>query len=135
METIKPQENQNIFDMALQEYGSIEGLFDLMDDNQINEADSTLTVYNDLTIISTPTKRDIKEFYISRSIKPATGLTNEEVELFEDKRDCEGIGCMEVEHDFIVYRDPETEPETCLEKALYSNTVVESDVLKKSKKR
>ncbi len=102
MESIKPQENQSIFDIALQKYGSIEGVFDLLDDNVIDRVDNELSVYNELEIISPPTRREIKEFYISRSILPATDATLADLALFEDEDDCIGIGCMEVGDDFIV---------------------------------
>ncbi|WP_066309823.1 hypothetical protein [Aquimarina aggregata] len=111
METIKPQENQSIFDMALQEYGSIEGLFDLLDDNTIDQVDMSLSVYQDLQIISSPTRREIQEFYIARNIKPATDGTNAEFALLEDPdKDCEGIGCMIIADDFIVCPADEEEP-------------------------
>lgn len=119
MGAIKPQENQNILDISLQEYGSIEGLFQLMDDNQIHTGHQELSVYEDVVVKSPPVKKDIVEFYVSRNIKPATGVTDKEIDLFKDKRNCEGIGCMEIEYDFIVYKDPEAEPKTCLEQILY----------------
>ncbi len=102
METIKPQENQSIFDIALQKYGSIEGVFDLLNDNDIDRVDNQLSVYNELEITSPPTRREIKEFYTSRSILPATDATLADLALLEDEDDCIGIGCMEVGEDFVV---------------------------------
>jgi len=103
MENIKPQENQSIFDMALQEYGSIEGLFDLLQDNGFNQVDKKLSVYDDLIISSPPTRREIKEYYFSRKIHPATEATQADLDLLKkDDEDCVGVGCMEIGDDFEV---------------------------------
>lgn len=103
MEIIKPQENQSVFDMALQEYGSLEGLFDLLDDNAKIQVDGALSVYEDLKIEQAPVRREIKEFYRSRTLLPATGATQAQFDLLEEPpMKPEGIGYMEVENDFIV---------------------------------
>lgn len=100
METIKPQENQNIFDISLQEYGSIEKVFDLLEDNDQFDLTEDLSVYNDLKIGREAFKKDIVEYYNSRNHKPATALTEEEEYLFDN---FSGIDYMIIEDDFIIY--------------------------------
>lgn len=97
METIKPQQNQNIFDISLQEYGSIEKVFDLLEDNEKFDITDDLCVYEDLKIGREAFKKDIVEYYNSRKLKPATALTEEEGYYFS------GIDYMIIEDDFIIY--------------------------------
>lgn len=99
METIKPQENQNIFDLSLQEYGSIEKVFDILEDNDKFNITEDISVYNDLKIGREAFKKDIVEYYNSRNLKPATALTEEEEFLL----DFSGIDYMIIEDDFIIY--------------------------------
>ncbi|MBP2833503.1 hypothetical protein J8281_15010 [Aquimarina sp. U1-2] len=103
MATIKPQENQTIFDIALQEYGGVEGIFSLLDDNGFYQVDRELSVYEDLRINSSPTRRDIKAFYVSRNILPANGISKEDLTLLDVQDRPDGIGYMTVEDDFIVH--------------------------------
>ncbi len=100
METIKPQENQNIFDVSLQEYGSIEKVFDLLDDNDRFNLTEDLSVYEDLKIGREAFKKDIVEYYNTRNLKPATAITEEEQYLLDN---FSGIDYMIIEDDFIIY--------------------------------
>lgn len=100
METIKPQENQNIFDISLQEYGSIEKVFDILEDNDQFNLTDDISVYKDLKIGREAFKKDIVEYYNSRNLKPATSITDEEQYLLED---FSGIDYMIIEDDFIIY--------------------------------
>ncbi|WP_374173595.1 hypothetical protein [Flavobacterium tructae] len=100
METIKPQENQNIFDVSLQEYGSIEKVFDLLDDNDRFNLTEDLSVYEDLKIGHEAFKKDIVEYYNTRNLKPATAITEEEQYLLDN---FSGIDYMIIEDDFIIY--------------------------------
>ncbi len=100
METIKPQENQNIFDLSLQEYGSIEKVFDLLEDNDQFNITEDISVYQDLKIGREAFKKDIVEYYNSRNLKPATALTEEEEFLLDN---FSGIDYMIIEDDFIIY--------------------------------
>lgn len=100
MGTIKPQENQNIFDISLQEYGSIEKVFDLLEDNEKFNITDDLSVYEDLKIGREAFKKDIVEYYSSRNLKPATALTEEEEYLMDN---FSGIDYMIIEDDFIIY--------------------------------
>lgn len=100
METIKPQENQNIFDLSLQEYGSIEKVFDLLEDNDQFNITEDISVYQDLKIGREAFKKDIVEYYNSRNLKPANALTEEEEFLIDN---FSGIDYMIIEDDFIIY--------------------------------
>lgn len=125
MGTIRLEENQNLFDATLQEYGSIEGLFELLEANEITNIapvnnETEVSVYNDLEVKGKIAKRDVVEYYISRGKKPATKLSKNELELLVKSKDCEGIECMEIEHDFIVYKEPELKPKNCIEEIIYN---------------
>ncbi|MDI9309229.1 MAG: hypothetical protein QM535_03345 [Limnohabitans sp.] len=100
MGTIRPIQNQNIFDIALQEYGSIENTFDLLEDNDIYNLTDELSEYKDLQIGKEAFKKDIVEYFKSRNIKPATGSSEEDELLMIDYS---GIEIMGIEDDFIVY--------------------------------
>ncbi|WP_051263695.1 hypothetical protein [Tenacibaculum ovolyticum] len=125
MGIIKLQENQNLFDATIQEYGSIEGLFELLEANEITNIaplknENEISIYNDIVIKGKVVKRDVVEYYIARGKKPATKLSKTELELLVKFKDCEGIGCMEVEHDFIVYKEPALKPKSCIEEIIYN---------------
>ncbi|CAL2055440.1 hypothetical protein [Tenacibaculum sp. 190524A05c] len=125
MVTIKLEENQNLFDVAVQEFGSVEGLFEVLEANDLTEITSAnednVSVYNDLKIEGNFVERDVVEYYIAREKKPATALTSSDLELsiipvdFESK----GIGNMIVEDDFIVHDNSNVKPITCIEKIIY----------------
>lgn len=100
MGTIKPQQNQNIFDISLQEYGSIEKVFDLLEDNDQFDLTEDISVYNDLKVGREVFKKDIVEYYNSRNLNPATALSEEE-EYLLDK--FSGIDYMIIDDDFFVY--------------------------------
>ena len=100
METIKPQENQNIFDISLQEYGSIEKVFDLLEDNDKFDLTEDISVYNELKIGREAFKKDIVEYYNTRNLKPATSISEEEQYLLNN---FSGIDYMIIEDDFIIY--------------------------------
>lgn len=100
MGTIKPQENQNIFDISLQEYGSIEKVFDILEDNEKFNITDDISVYEDLKIGREAFKKDIVEYYNSRNLKPATSISDEEQYLLDD---FSGIDYMIIEDDFIIY--------------------------------
>lgn len=100
METIKPQENQNIFDISLQEYGSIEKVFDILEDNENFDLTDDISVYKDLKVGREAFKKDIVEYYNSRKLNPATSITDEEQYLLDN---FSGIDYMIIEDDFIIY--------------------------------
>ena len=99
MGTTRPQQNQNILDIALQEYGSIETVFDVLEDNEQFDITGDLSVYQDLKVGREAFKRDIVAYYMANNVKPATGTTRED-ELLSN--DLSGINFMTIEQDFVI---------------------------------
>jgi hypothetical protein len=67
-------ENQNIWDFALQEYGTIEAVFELMAANNINGLDSNLTTNKRYKLPNTINiQKHIQEHYTKSEIKVVTG--------------------------------------------------------------
>jgi len=104
MEIIKPQQNQNIFDIALQEYGSIETVFDLIDDNDITKISAGISVYDDLKILREPIQREVVAYYLSRGVLPATEARIEDLELIDRYTRKDGINFMKIQKDFEIGR-------------------------------
>ncbi len=70
--SVKP--NQTLFDIALKEHGSIESVFDVLDNNtQLQNLNSTINVSQELNINSKaiPVK-EVIDYYDSRNIEPAS---------------------------------------------------------------
>ncbi len=67
-------QNQSLLDISIQEYGNLEGLFDLSTANNISITDA-LQAGNILNVPSidsiTP---DLQRFYKNKNLKPATAL-------------------------------------------------------------
>ncbi|MEL6559370.1 MAG: hypothetical protein AAFQ94_14360 [Bacteroidota bacterium] len=84
MGTTKPEQNQNILDIALQEYGTIEMVFELMEDNNIYHITYSLSVYSDLSINREALQKDIATFYKEAGVKPATDVGEEELKLLPE---------------------------------------------------
>lgn len=99
MEIIRPQQNQNMLDIALQEYGSIETVFDVLEDNDRFDLTDNLSVYEDLHVGREAFKKDIVAYYSANNVKPATGSTDEEELLIGVFT---GIDFMIIEEDFFV---------------------------------
>ncbi|CAL2094720.1 hypothetical protein [Tenacibaculum sp. 190524A05c] len=125
MVAIKLEENQNLFDAAVQEFGSIEGLFEVLESNDITNitsaSEDNISVYNDLKIQGDFVERDVVEYYVAREKKPATALTNQDIKLsvIPEEFHNKGIGCMTIEDDFIVHTPSQAKPITCIEKVIY----------------
>lgn len=99
MEIIRPQENQSILDIALQEYGSIETVFDVLEDNERFDITDNISVYEDLQVGREAFKKDIVAYYIANNVRPATGSTREEELLLAELT---GVDFMIVEEDFFI---------------------------------
>lgn len=108
-EFVSPQELQSIFDIAIQAYGSIEGVLDIMNDNSFDIVPKELSVYEDIKISKQPIRPDVRDYYDTRGVLPATGITQSELELLVPSvfRRGEGIGYMIINNDFIVANDTE----------------------------
>ncbi|MCO5230135.1 MAG: hypothetical protein M9958_03165 [Chitinophagales bacterium] len=91
-------QGQSIFDVCLQNCGTIEGVFELANQNNLSITENLITG----TILQTNgvlTDDDILDYYKVKNIQPATGLT---IEISEDITNCEGIGCWIIEDNFKV---------------------------------
>lgn len=89
---------QSIFDVSLQNCGTIEGVFELAVQNNLSITDNLVTGLI-LQINGVLTDDDILDYYKVKNIQPATGLTHE---ISEEIIDCEGIGCWIIEDNFKV---------------------------------
>jgi hypothetical protein len=93
---VTPKPNQNIYDLAIQEFGTIEGVFNLVKNNNISlsttvEAGSALNAEGEVL------EKLIYNYFQART-KPATGNM-----LIVDSEPVQtGIGYMAIEIDFIV---------------------------------
>lgn len=94
--TATVQPGQTIFDLAIQEYGDLSGLVELASDNN-KSLTADIVAGENLKVGQTKNKL-ITDFYKGRSIKPATGTTESEIEQLKP----EGIGYWAIEHDFVV---------------------------------
>ena len=83
MNTIMAYDNQTLFDLSLQEMGSIEGVFDLLEANPTMQLD--LAVPAGTRIIVSGDKRDAKvqDYYSRNGVLPVSGM-GEDVELTEE---------------------------------------------------
>lgn len=88
---------QNMFDLALQAYGDLAGVFQLAKDNELDMT-ADIKPGDVLKTRKEVINKLIFEYYRGRGIKPATGLTPEENELLKP----EGIDFWGIEYDFIV---------------------------------
>lgn len=63
MRVINVKKGQDLLDVALQEYGSAEGVIKLIEDNLTLTLESDLLVGQELTIIQEPDKAEIVNYY------------------------------------------------------------------------
>jgi len=102
-------QGQNIFDVALEQYGSIEGALLLIKDNQLGgwkvSEGQMLKVQGDVI------DKKVKGYYLDNKIKPATAIIkqgNSFSQSFDESFDAvpsdelSGIGVMEIGNTFIV---------------------------------
>ena len=74
--TIKVQENQTLFDIALQEYGTAEAVFALAYANNISITD-ILQTDTELTLpTGIPINNNAAEYYKKNNVKPASGTND-----------------------------------------------------------
>ena len=72
-DTIIVQQGQCLLDIALQEYGSAEGVVMLMRDNGL-ELDADIAPGTSLVIRNTPINKAVKEYFASKRIKVASAV-------------------------------------------------------------
>ncbi|MBI9064880.1 MAG: hypothetical protein JEZ14_23035, partial [Marinilabiliaceae bacterium] len=93
--TVEP--SQNMFDLAVQVYGDLSGVFILAKDNG-HEMTGELSAGEVLRSRKEVANKLIAGFYKGRNIKPATGLSPEESNELKP----EGIDFWAIEYDFEV---------------------------------
>lgn len=79
------QDGQTVWDLAIQQYGGVEGVFNLIKDNPgvIAGVDSQLAAGTELKVKSDPVNTDVLAYYTENEIKPAS-ITNKNLELLGD---------------------------------------------------
>ncbi len=95
--SIEVEAGQSLFDIAVQEYGSIEGLFHLTQDNNLSLTEE-LEPAKSISVRTEASKQNVVDFFKGRNLKPATGLTPTENEQLKP----EGIEYWAIEYDFVV---------------------------------
>lgn len=98
MRSVMVQNKQSFFDIAIQELGSIEGAFEMALNNGFSVADN-LPVNTELKVEAAPLRPEIVNFYRSKGIVPATGLTQQELQVLEAPS---GIDHWAIGKDFMV---------------------------------
>ncbi|CAM1365880.1 hypothetical protein [Tenacibaculum xiamenense] len=86
METIKPQQNQNILDISLQKYGTIEKVFDIVEQNGYETVTHEVSEYESIELPVSNVKQDIVNYYETSGIYPATKHTVPEINLILQER-------------------------------------------------
>lgn len=92
---ITVRNNQSMFDLAIQEAGTVEAISDLMDQNNISPTDD-LAPGDKLVLEAIITSTDIQRYFKSNNIHPATGITT----IGEAEQT--GISVWAVNEDFII---------------------------------
>jgi len=65
--------NQTIFDLALQEYGSVEGVISIIQENNLESVNEDINSGDEFVIIASAViNKDVVAFYVRNKIKPAT---------------------------------------------------------------
>ena len=80
---------QSLFDLALQEYGSVDGVFDLIERNKLNGPTDNVYPKEELELSDEKTAPRIHRY-----------LSTFDLGTLEERAD--GIGWMQVERDFVV---------------------------------
>jgi hypothetical protein len=83
MKTIISQANQTVWDIAIQEMGSPEGVFPIMAANAFLRLDVTIPAGTAIQVPDTVIDADVVDYLSRNGIKPATG-TGDELNLTDD---------------------------------------------------
>lgn len=96
MATIVPADRQSLLDIAVQTSGSVEAAFDIAAANDVSVSESLSAGVQIETVPAAD--RTVLQRYTARQIRPATELSDEEIEAAPYG----GIGYMGIEIDFLV---------------------------------
>ena len=92
MREIIVKKNQSLLDIALQEYGHVVGVFDIVERNALSGITDNVYEHERLEVSKTPISGRIKGFLSTHTIATLAG---------EHERAC-GIGWMEIERNFRI---------------------------------
>jgi hypothetical protein len=84
MKTITALENQTIWDIAIQEMGSIEGAFDILQANAFLRIDLSIPAGTKVQVPDSVINADVVDYLSRNGIKPATGISGEISLINED---------------------------------------------------
>jgi len=84
MRTVIAQRGQTVFDIAMQEMGSIEGLFKIMAMNPGMRMDEAIATGTVVILPDKPLKSRIADFYKNKGIKPISGWVQNTVNINQD---------------------------------------------------
>ncbi len=90
---------QTLFDIVIQEKGSLEGLFDVMASNNLNASDE-LEAGDTVIIEGDPADRQTLKYITKKKIKPATRISSASSSSVSTTLG--GIGYWIIEDDFVV---------------------------------
>lgn len=75
MKTKAAISNQNVWDFTLQEYGSLEPMFEFMAANNLQSLESNLVIHKKYKVPeSTKLSRSILKEYVNKDVKVTTGM-------------------------------------------------------------
>lgn len=95
MATIAPSDRQSLLDIAVQTSGGVEAAFDLAAANDVSVSEPLAGAQLETAPVA---DKMVLERYTARQIRPATELSDEEIEAAPYG----GIGFMGIEIDFMV---------------------------------
>lgn len=95
MATIVPADRQSLLDIAVQTSGSVEAAFDIAAANDVSMSEPLAEAQLETAPVA---DKMVLERYTARQIRPATELSDEEIEVAPFG----GIGYMGIEVDFMV---------------------------------
>jgi len=85
MAEIVVRENQTPYDLAIEAYGSVEGVFQLMDDNPWISLDAMPDVGRRVVVNGEALNAEVKDYLTRKKIEPANGGGNDPgVSAFSD---------------------------------------------------
>jgi hypothetical protein len=99
MKTVTVLPGQTLFDIVLQEKGSLQGLNEVLKENGLFPGEEVASG-TEITITGEPSDREAYKYITKNNIKPATRL--DEFESQDVEPTLGGIGYWIIEQDFIV---------------------------------
>ena len=83
MKTVIALQDQTLFDIALQEMGSIEGVFDILAANAFLRLDMAIAAGTNILVPKTVINASVVDYYQRNNIRPVSGL-GEEISISQD---------------------------------------------------